>query len=285
MHPAFIAVAHFLLQQEPAVIGTGLLFAAGLHMIYGDDFALGTSALAVAAAWGVMAWLLSSELQKRKPKELQSKNAKKIERYRISRRRYLFWKWSIPSLIIVTLILAGLFVNSKREARELSLLYGILVPANDPFPPNSCGNIDQNHIAIFLGSQISVTSVFPHKIVEVERVPRVVVDRDKNGRLILIVDILSEDGKVIARLDRDGFVVNQNNFLRMKRDDRSSLSVEDQYGHLVLKARYLNSRALSLQGVLHYKNRVITFTENGLGNCFVDSGNADIAINPDIAIN
>jgi hypothetical protein len=66
------------------------------------------------------------------------------------------------------------------------------------------------------------------------------------------VDIRSSDGKIIARLDGNGFVVNEHNSLAMKRVDLSSLIVEDEYGREVLNARYLNPHAFRLTGVLQY---------------------------------
>ncbi len=48
-------------------------------------------------------------------------------------------------------------------------------------------------------------------------------------------------------MDKEGFVVNRNNFLEVKRN-KSSLKIIDEYGNEVLKVRYLNPSAISVSG-------------------------------------
>lgn len=54
------------------------------------------------------------------------------------------------------------------------------------------------------------------------------------------------------RLDEGGFIVNRNNYLEMKRPNRSTLVVVDQYGTEVLNMRYINEKALKINGLLAY---------------------------------
>jgi len=97
-----ISMIRILMRPNPALWGTGLLFSAGLAMLYGADFVLASSALAVAAVWGIGAWLVSKEVQKRKPKPLIKKTQyAKVHKYNRDRQRYLLWKFSIPALIVI----------------------------------------------------------------------------------------------------------------------------------------------------------------------------------------
>jgi hypothetical protein len=118
LRPAFVSMVRFLLRKEPAVIGTGLLFTVGLSMIYGDDFIAGIVALSLAALWGIAAWLLSKGLEEQRPKELTKLKYARIETYKREKRRYLFWKFSIPTVILTVWALGALFAIHKRDSKE-----------------------------------------------------------------------------------------------------------------------------------------------------------------------
>jgi hypothetical protein len=62
-------------------------------------------------------------------------------------------------------------------------------------------------------------SKFPHVVYASQsRGPILTLDRSASGSIEVIMDIRSSDGKIIARMNRDGFVVNRNNYLDMRRD-------------------------------------------------------------------
>jgi hypothetical protein len=66
------------------------------------------------------------------------------------------------------------------------------------------------------------------------------------------MDILDKEGKVIVTFEKGHFTVVQTNILDMKRPDRSTLIVRDQYKNEVLNVRYLNERSLQVSGLLRY---------------------------------
>jgi len=60
-------------------------------------------------------------------------------------------------------------------------------------------------------------------------------------------------------MNRDGFVVNPNNYLKIKRPNRSSLVVTDQEGRDVLNAVYVNKNTFVLNGAVSLPgNRTIS---------------------------
>jgi hypothetical protein len=80
-------------------------------------------------------------------------------------------------------------------------------------------------------------------------------------------------------MNKDGFVVNQNNYLQMKRIDRSSLSVTDQEGN-VINARFANPTTFIVNGKISIPGRgVIPIPLKGMERtCVGDSSDADISI-------
>jgi hypothetical protein len=255
-------VVRFLMQEEAAVIGTGIFIALGLTAVYGDDFNLGAIALGVSAIWGTVAWSLSDKLQRLKPQPPTNLKYAKIEKYKRGRRKYLLWKFSIPSVIVLALVLSTLFVNNKKEEKILRQYEGFLLPGDKPDPPSFCtgdnakvppfARVNPNALKVFMGRNEAFGSHFPYVVLRVRKQDRMVIDRDDAGRIALSVDILDAQGKVIVAFEKGHFTVVQTNILDMRRPDRSTLIIRDQYKNTVLDLRYLNKKSLEISGLLRY---------------------------------
>lgn len=175
-----------------------------------------------------------------------------------------------------------------QEAYELSLLKGRLYPANDPMPDHSCGTMKDNSIVIFLGSNIFVVDKFPHAVLAVTGEERLIINRANDGSIAVTLVIFGEDRRVVAKIEDGNFVVNYNNSLDMRRKDRNSLEVIDQFNKRVLNMRYLNRQAMLIDAVLYYpgvKDPIVIDGSKSISprkgynihsNCMHDSRLADI---------
>ena len=188
----------------------------------------------------------------------------------------------IGAFVILAMgLLVAYWTYDKQVDFELHQLHGVLVPADDPMPQNACGTIPSNAVVVFLGDVASVVQSFPHTVLSVHRQSVLTLERTDDGGIAVVVDIRSSDGKIVARLNRDGFLVNEHNSLEMKRIDKSSLVVEDEYGKEVLNARHLNKHAFRLTGILQYPgmNPIhIPFAPH-FSACSSNAGSSDININ------
>lgn len=122
---------------------------------------------------------------------------------------------------------------------------------------------------------------FPRTVVAIQDVgSAITLDRANDGSIGVVMDIRSRDRRIIARLSPNGFVVNKNNFLEMRKD-RSSLIVVDEYGNEVLNARYLNPNAFVLKGLLTYPDRnpiPLSFAPRMRHICLSNAGSIDLMI-------
>ena len=80
--------------------------------------------------------------------------------------------------------------------------------------------------------------------------------RQGNNAIAVNLDIRSGDGKVIVRMDRDGYVVNRNNILSIKKN-KSSLTVLDLYGREVLGIEYLNPNVIRMGGTFFPEQQIV----------------------------
>ena len=106
-------------------------------------------------------------------------------------------------------------------------------------PMTVCKGMGSDDVIVLLGeSNAAMTNIFPHTIIRVRGHDVISVDKDSAGALVIDMEIRGVDNKIIARLNKSGFVVNRNSELQVLRPDASTLVVEDEYGTRALYVRF-----------------------------------------------
>src|SRR5438128_1396743 len=107
-------------------------------------------------------------------------------------------------------------------------------------------------LKVFFDGAVSIVSKFPHVIISAEGEPRLVINRQPDGSIGLDAKVVSSDGRIIAEIKNNEFIINPNNYLQKQRNSHSALAVRDQYGQTVLDARYLNRSAFLVSHFIVY---------------------------------
>ena len=220
-----------------------------------DKFELAYVFVAVCCAFSLGRWLTSDLLHKRLP--VGTLHLPRGGHYRGSMREYRAWQYGISVLLLCLFAACAYGVYRVQMAKELEALEDWLYPASDPDPPcSTMFPLPNNAIALYLGNsrlvagkRVSMWSVINPQDRRIAT-PLLIVEHDAD-RVALDLDVRGKDGKIIARIRRNYFVINQNNILTKKRPDRSTLIVTDQDGTEVLKVRYLNLHAIHLLGTFY----------------------------------
>jgi len=243
------------------VFGAGLplLVGAGLTMIYGGDFTYGLIVIILAGLWSVAFWLESDLVKKKKPtrkprpRKNEDQEATSQAKFRGLLLKYRCWQTGGVITIAILCFVAISFTNGKAKEHELQKLGGILYPSDKPTPMISCLESPRPEATnVFFDNSVSVISKFPHTIISVNQSPRLAIDKRPDGSIGIRAHLVSSDGRVIAEIQDDKFIVNPNNYLEMKRSDKSNLLVRDQYGFTVLDVTYLNPKAVMVSSLVVY---------------------------------
>ena len=151
------------------------------------------------------------------------------------------------------------------------LLGGILVAYGWHIMPNplsqQVGTLKPKYPKIHRGSDESYTSVGVDQnsqVYTVQMSEGVIVQplgryapfsisRDKNGLLISAI-VHSLDGKIIAKIQDNEWVLNPNNYFR-KNFDRSALEVIDEYDIPVLQVEYVDESRIKIGGIFHLEEK------------------------------
>jgi hypothetical protein len=143
---------------------------------------------------------------------------------------------------------------------------GQLLPADDPIP-TTCDPLTPDEFLVQMGNSAYVTNTFPYSILVVGGKQIITIDKSTNGTLLLSLDLRLEDGRIIAKIDRDGStIVNPFTGAIVSRD-KHTLIVEDQYGKDLVNARYLNKKAFRISGVIPRRGGDIKLPLPFLGGC------------------
>jgi hypothetical protein len=228
--------------------------------------------LSIAAIWALIYWQVSdhlntkaAELERRAERfRRKPKQEKSLIAFKKARRSYWTSNLTGSASLVVLLVSCPIWTHSAQVEYELSLMTGPLLPANDPSPPNDVCAPNDNEVAVFMGQKAFKTAQFPQTIVRIGDDPVISIDRTPSGAISLSLDVRGNDRKIIARIHNNVFEINQGNYLSMKRRDRSSLVVNDQYGTEVLNVRFLNPRAFRLAAKLHSSGKSLD-TDNFAG--------------------
>jgi hypothetical protein len=168
-----------------------------------------------------------------------------------------------------------------REEQVSEFLNGRLLPSAEVTPPNACTESLASHllpvgadpVTIIYGKNAAAVTTFPHTILGVDDKSLLSVDRLASGSLALFLEIQDTFNRVIVRLDKNGFIVNNNYSFYLLRPDKSTVTIDNQFGEQVLNARFLNPRTFVVSGTIEYGNSKISidspFRKDNIveGNC------------------
>jgi hypothetical protein len=102
---------------------------------------------------------------------------------------------------------------------------GVLMPGAEPTPANNCRDFSPKSIVVMIGNEsqhnAAVFEPLPHQphVILTSRAHGQVLalTRSGEGNLAVILDLRSDDGKIIARMDESGYVINRITPLRSRR--------------------------------------------------------------------
>lgn len=201
---------------------------------------------------------------------------------------YLGWKRI--GLVALAFGIIGLGWASAwfwADSRELMMTSGIITPDNQPTPPNPCQrlSIPDNAILLLFGNSASFTTKVPHTVIQVANKPILVINKHDNT-MTLSGKFFSKDGRIIAELRDNKFVVNLNNYFRIVRPNYHKLIVYDQEGNEALNVTFINPSVIKFLGRFYLPNRPpIIINENSqifggmtMSHCGFGENRVDIVI-------
>lgn len=166
-------------------------------------------------------------------------------------------------LIALVLLSLGAYLGIQNYRKDLESNIGILVPANDPAPPNNC-EVPPGSFAVYLGDMVAHSVHFPFTILRLKGRELLTVDREADGKAIRIsiLRIFDDRDDIIARVENNRLEVLGG--ARKTREDRSTLVVYDHADTQVLRLRLLNEHALSVRGIFRSLGAVVRADDTGL---------------------
>jgi hypothetical protein len=158
----------------------------------------------------------------------------------------------LASKIDIELLMKKVNEMSKDNGTLLSYgspTHGELLPGNEPDPPlpDGCTHPPGGY-TIFMGDSVAWTHALP--LVAFQAGQRDFVSLEPLDKGIAVTaTTTAPDGKIIAQIKQNQFVVNSNNTLdRSVSKDNTTLQVIDEYGQKALSIAFLNPHSIRILG-------------------------------------
>lgn len=220
----------------------------------------------LALIWTVVFWLTSDVVEERNP-GTWSKNRRKVAHLKLQYKIYLAWKYVGCGAWVAIFIFCVIATRTIWNKKELSQMYGVLIPANDQSPDTACrGNLPDKALVLYFGGSTFFSSSQGVSIIKSQEQDILRLDRSPDGTATLTADIRDKDGKTIALISKNKFAVNRNSIIEslFYRPDYSTINLTDEYGNN-FRVRYLNKQMLTFSGKLYFTHDWwIESGENGL---------------------
>jgi hypothetical protein len=157
---------------------------------------------------------------------------------------------ALISAIIVAIAVTIYFVAPPILPDETEI-HGWLLPANAPRLANGCDNkhLPADTLLFLLGSNgYGVTKNGRSRVLTVGSCAIMFVERN-DAQLAFDADIFDDNGELIARIEKNEFRLVPGKYAYQTRSaDRSTLTVYDKRGKMLLGVRYLNRTTVQVQG-------------------------------------
>jgi hypothetical protein len=171
-----------------------------------------------------------------------------------------------------------------------SLLRGFLIPANDPTPPNPCGEIPPNAVLLLFGNSAAYTTSTAAGIIKLISGEDILSFERTSDGLYVNATVRNSDNRQVAKITRNVLRVEANDNYYRERPDQHSVVVLDPNDRIVLYVRYLNPSAIKILGIFHnpgHQSVIIEDDEQMIGTgkysqmCFgaIPKGGAAFLIN------
>ena len=178
----------------------------------------------------------------------------------------LFWHPRFTTALLLNiglLFLASTAIFDTAPRTELQIIdlskyEGELFPASDVDPNTNMTTAFGNALAVELGSGVALASQFPHTIIRMAGDEMLTINRDSaTGHIrVTTLQIFDDRKDSIATMDDGHFWVKFGS--KKKRPDKSTLVVYDHLNKEVLRIRFLNPHAISVQGLFRHPKRAET---------------------------
>jgi hypothetical protein len=169
------------------------------------------------------------------------------------------------------------------EIQKQETFSGLLTPSDEPTPPNACSEfIPSGAMLVMLGNSASFDLKYPFTVIKIGDERMLVVDR-VGEQIAISAKLFSEDGRIVAQLDKNRFFINPNNYFRKEISaDGHSLVIYDQKDIEVLNVKFLNATTIEFLGLIRYPGVNLEISkERGRFSgsaCFAMNGEADFYI-------
>jgi hypothetical protein len=161
----------------------------------------------------------------------------------------------VLGLLSIGLAVRGMdgHIVRQRDAVRLTNLDGAIQPI--PLKGSARGVVLGGNVGLFSGDSLVVVRIHGRDLLTLRR---------EGGGYFIDASVFSDDGRIVAQVERNRFVVNPNNYFRISRRDQSTLAVYDQKADPVLTVAYRRDGMVLVGGIFRYNGESVRITRSSI---------------------
>jgi hypothetical protein len=187
-----------------------------------------------------------------------------------------------PLGFVIGLIGLAFAIYTSNSTNYVPVITGVITPSNEPnIQSNSHCVIPANVAKLYLGSNVFYWEHAQKSIAVLFYGQNLITINIKPEGLSINATIYREDGRLVAQITDNKFVINPNQYFQLRSRDQHELRVEGKDSTLLLYVRYLNEKTFLFEGILAVPGkRALTVTQNYISddqndhfsnNCYLNS--------------
>jgi hypothetical protein len=127
------------------------------------------------------------------------------------------------------------------------------------------GSVEDGDALIVMGATSVLTDVLPMDLVSSNGKVFVKADKDKDGSLVISLDVFDRNGNILASINKNEYHINRNGVFYAEHSPKNSLIIFDSQNTKVLDISQINKREIKLSGTLSYSGKSgLGFDESSL---------------------
>lgn len=240
-----------------------LWFGTGAAMMLAEKFGFAYGFFSLFGIWSALCWFASDSIRRRGAEieglrakaERSNAKIKWIRDYESRRKSFVvFFQIGIPVSILLLMAACLFEVHAFQNEYILSLPYGLLSPANDPTPSNSCAAVPNDALRILLGPMAAFATIFPQNVISLNNDSILQLTRDAHKNIAISTDIYDEDQNIVVEIKDNRFRVSNDAFEVIRPDFSTLRVVVKRNKEKVLDVRYSNPSTVQFLGTFRRRN-------------------------------
>jgi hypothetical protein len=165
--------------------------------------------------------------------------------------------WLSLIFVMLALLFYGYYVQNTYIAIQQQPQPITLIPANEATPafPIGCSTlatpVASDSLLLFIGDSLYISTRDSQDMATAQGNSMFNISKNPQGQISVTASVWNSDGTLIGQITNNSFIPASSTNISINTPDKSTLTVDDQYGNELLYFHFINALSISIRGVFY----------------------------------